>query len=186
LQGVVDSVGQIGESNRHCQLDNLILGIIFPYIFQNVGVDGGRPTRNNIRKSKGDFFLFIKGVAALVKPQRLYLFAGNAGLLRRSSVGEGSVAAVVYAGCFQIGQLLVFGIYFSCVHDRIVKLNECFQGCRKPGDDPKDIGYPADVFLNLVVNLVQLGRRLLFGKRLWNSHWISPFFVFQVTETRKG
>ena len=61
-----------------------------------------------------------------VKPQLLDLFVGNAGLLRRSSVGGGSVFAFIYDRRFQIGQLLVFGFYFTLVHDRIIKLDECF------------------------------------------------------------
>ena len=121
LQGIVDSVDQIGQGNHHRQLNNFILGIIFAHIFQNRGVDSGSPARNNIGKAYGDFFFFVKGLAAPVKPQLLYLFVGNASLLRRSSVGEDSVPAFIYDGCFQIGQLLVFGFYFTFAQDRVIK-----------------------------------------------------------------
>ena len=88
---------------------------------QNRGVDSGSPARNNIGKANGNFFFFVKGLAAPVKAQLLYLFVSDAGLLRRSSVGAGSVLAFIYDGCFQIGQLLVFGFYFTFAQDRVIK-----------------------------------------------------------------
>ena len=120
LQGFVDPVDQIGEGYHHRQLNNLILGIIFAHIFQNRWVNSGRPARNNIGKAYDGFFFFIKGLTVSVKPKLLYLFVGNASLLRRSSVVAGSVAASVDAGCFQIGQLFVFGFYFPLAHDGII------------------------------------------------------------------
>ena len=122
LQGIVDSVDQIGQGNHHRQLNNFIFGIIFAHIFQNRGIDSGSTARNNIGKANGDFFFFVKSLAAPVKPQFLYLFVGNAGLLRRSGVGEDSVPAFIDDGCFQIGQLLVFGLYFTFAQDRVIKL----------------------------------------------------------------
>jgi hypothetical protein len=125
--------------------------MVFAHIFQNRWVDSGSPARYNIGKAYDDFFFLVKGIAVSVKPQLLDLFVGNAGLLRRSSVGKGSVFAFIYDGCFQIGQLFVFGFYFTMVHDRVIKLDERFQSCRKSGDHSEDIGNAADIFLHLVV-----------------------------------
>jgi hypothetical protein len=173
FQGIVDPIDHIGQGNHHRQLNNFILGIIFSDVRQYVGVDRRCPAGNNIRKANSGFFFFVEGLAALVKPQRLNLFIGYADLLRRSSVEEGSVSAGVYAGCFQIGQLFVFGLYFALAHDRIVKLNECFEGRRKSGDDSENIGHFADIFLHHIVDFMQLTRRLIPGQRLWYSHWFS-------------
>jgi hypothetical protein len=146
LQGIVDPVDQIGQGYHHRQLNNLILGIVFAHIFQNRRVNCGRPARNNIGKTYDDFFFLVKGFAVSVKPQLFDLFVGNAGLLRRSSVGDGSIFAFIYDRCFQIGQLLVFGFYFALVHDRVVKLDKRFKSCRKSGYHPENIGYTADIF----------------------------------------
>jgi hypothetical protein len=163
LQGIIDPVDQIGEGNYHRQLNNFILGIIPSYIPQYVGINCGGPAGYDIRQADGDFFFFVECIAALVKSQCLYLFVRDTGLLRRSSVVVGSVAAVIDAGCFQIGQLLVFGVNSAFFHDGIVKRYEGFQGGWKSGNDPEYVGHFADAFLNLVIDSVQLDRCLLFG-----------------------
>ncbi len=177
LEGIVDAVDQICQGDHHRQLNNFILGIILSHIRQNVSVDGRSPTGYNVSKANGDFFFFVKGLTALIKLQPLYLFIGNANLLRRSSVEEGSIAAIIYAGSFQIGQLFIPGFNFALVHDRIVKRKEGFQGGWKSGDHPENIGYLADFLLNLVIDSMQLGRRFFFGQGCWNFHWYSPFLV---------
>jgi hypothetical protein len=163
LQGIINPVYQVGEGNDHRQLDNFIFGIISPYIPQNVGIDRGGPTGNDIGQANGDFFFLVEYLTALVKSQCLYLFVGDTGLLRRSSVVMGSVAAVIDAGCFQIGQLLVFGVNDAPGHNRIVKRYNGFQGGRKSGDDPEYVGHSANVILNLIIDSMQLSRCLLFG-----------------------
>jgi hypothetical protein len=151
IEGIIDPVDHIGQGNYRCQLDNFIFRIIFADVIQDICIDGGCTPGNNIREADGGFFFGIENVTVLVKFKRPDLFFGNTGLLRRSSMVIGSVAAGVDAGCFQICQLFVSGFNFAFAHDRIVKLNECLQGFRKSGDDSENIGNHADVGLDGII-----------------------------------
>jgi hypothetical protein len=175
LQGVVETVHQVGQADHHDQLNDLRIGIIGPQPSENRGVDGRRPAGDEVGETDGGAFLLVEGVAALVESQVFDLLVIDARLLRRSNVGAQSVLAGIDAGGFKVGQLFELDGHPAFRHHGCVKRNEPFQSRRKVGHDGKDVGHFADGRMHSVVNRLYTGFSLILEQGFRDSHLNHPF-----------
>jgi hypothetical protein len=164
LKGIVEALGKVGQADDEGQFHDLLFIIIFLQLFEDILPDCGCGPCHKLNKTESGFVLFIEGVTALVEEDLPELLVGYASLLRRSSVGAGSILTAIEHGRCEVRQLFVPICQRSAGHDGLEEWDEAQERFRLISHRAKDIGDGPELLRQGVVKTLDRSGGVFFGK----------------------